>query len=150
MVAKLVVANGGPHYYSAWLSTPPCCFGLWPEPPFFLTETYSPRPRPRPEGSGAAPNPTQHKRKTPSPSRITVRSGTASAAGEDELGQPSQAGQAEQALQPITTVDLTAEGSGTYQMDWTIYQANEKKYTLQNERIERLKQWILKTTNPHF
>lgn len=88
-----------------------------------------------------APDPTQHKHKTPSQSTITARSGTASAAGEDEI---------EQASQPITTADLTTEGFRTYQMDWTIYQTNDKRYTQQVERIERLKQWILKTTSPHL
>ncbi|KAK5662283.1 hypothetical protein OQA88_8189 [Cercophora sp. LCS_1] len=30
-------------------------------------------------------------------------------------------------------------------MDWTIYQANEKRYNQQADRIEKLKQWVLKT-----
>jgi len=85
-----------------------------------------------------APDPTQHKHKTPSQSTISARSGTASVAGDDDSGQP------------VTTADLTAEGLRTFQMDWTIYQANEKKYTQQFERVERLKQWILKTTSPHL
>jgi len=51
-------------------------------------------------------------------------------AGDDEPGQTNQL---------ITTADLTADGFRTYQMDWTIYQANDKKYTQQTERVERLK-----------
>jgi len=65
-------------------------------------------------------------------------------AGDDGSGPANQPGL------PITTADLTADGLRTYQMDWTVYQANENKYTQQFERVERLKQWILKTTSSHI
>jgi hypothetical protein len=94
-----------------------------------------------------APDPAQHKHKAPSQSTIAARSGTISAGDEDDNGQTSQA---EQASQPITIADLTTDGFRTYQMEWTIHQANDKKYTQQVERLERLKQWILKTISPHF
>ncbi|KAK0631526.1 hypothetical protein B0T14DRAFT_597161 [Immersiella caudata] len=92
-----------------------------------------------------APNPTQHKHKNPSQSTITARGSTESVAGDDEPGQASQL-----TTTRITTADLTTEGFRTYQMDWTIYQANEKKYIQQMERVKRLKQWILKTTSLHL
>ncbi|KAK0713453.1 hypothetical protein B0T26DRAFT_651675 [Lasiosphaeria miniovina] len=92
-----------------------------------------------------APNPTHYKHKAPSQSTITARGSTASMAGDDELGPTNQ-----QPSQPITTADLTADGLRTHQMDWTVYQANDKKYMQQFERVERLKQWILKTTSPHL
>ncbi|KAK4171165.1 hypothetical protein QBC36DRAFT_382769, partial [Triangularia setosa] len=90
-----------------------------------------------------APDAAHHKHKASSQSTITARGSTAPVAGEDDPSQHSQS-------DSITTADLTAEGFRTYQMDWTIYQAKDKKYIQQTERIERLKQWVLKTTSPHF
>ncbi|KAK3353832.1 hypothetical protein B0T25DRAFT_545448 [Lasiosphaeria hispida] len=51
---------------------------------------------------------------------------------------------------PITIADLTADIFKTFQMEWTIYQANLKEYTQQAEKVERLKQWTLKTIIPHY
>ncbi|KAK4206708.1 hypothetical protein QBC37DRAFT_380822 [Rhypophila decipiens] len=50
----------------------------------------------------------------------------------------------------ITTADLTTDGFRTFQMDWTIYQANKKDYAQKFEEFKRLKQWILKTVSLHY
>jgi len=101
-----------------------------------------------------APNPVYHKHKDPSQSTIAARGSTASnstasnstesVAGDGEPGPANQ-----QLNLPITTADLTADGLRTYQMDWTIYQANQKEYAQQVEKTAELKQWILKTTSSH-
>ena len=106
-----------------------------------------------------APNPVYHKHKDPSQSTIAARGSTASnstassstasnstesVAGDGEPGPANQ-----QLNLPITTADLTADGLRTYQMDWMIYQANQKEYAQQVEKTAELKQWILKTTSSH-
>ncbi|KAK4170956.1 hypothetical protein QBC36DRAFT_108658 [Triangularia setosa] len=88
-----------------------------------------------------APDLAHHKHKTPSQSTITARARTESVAGDDEASQSNP---------PITIADLTPDGFRTYQMDWTIYQANKKEYSQQFEIVKQLKQWMLKTISPHF
>ena len=96
-----------------------------------------------------APNPVYHKHKDPSQSTITARGSTASNSTESVAGD-GEPGPANQQLNlPITTADLTADGLRTYQMDWTIYQANQKEYAQQVEKTAELKQWILKTISSH-
>ncbi|KAK0734713.1 hypothetical protein B0T26DRAFT_633254 [Lasiosphaeria miniovina] len=88
-----------------------------------------------------APDPARHKHKTPSQLSVTVR-GTSVSVADDEEASPASI--------PITIADLTTDGFKTYQMEWTIYQANLKDYTQQFDRIERLKQWVLKTVSTHY
>lgn len=86
-----------------------------------------------------APDPVNHKHKAPSQSTITVR-GSTSPTDDTET----------ESSQTITIADLTTDGFRTYQMEWTIYQANEKKYNQQVDAVKQLKQWILKTISLHF
>ncbi|KAK4206864.1 hypothetical protein QBC37DRAFT_406734 [Rhypophila decipiens] len=92
-----------------------------------------------------APNLADHKHKTPNQPTITARGSTESMNGDNDPGPPNS-----QTSLPITIADLTADGFRTFQMTWTVYQANKKDYIQQTERVERLKQWILKTTSPHL
>jgi hypothetical protein len=93
----------------------------------------------------SAPEPAHHKHKTPSQSTITARGSTESAAGDDDSGPANQ-----QFSLPITTADLTADGLRTFQMDWSIYQDNNKKYTQQVEKTAELKMWILGSISKHY
>jgi hypothetical protein len=51
---------------------------------------------------------------------------------------------------PIKIADLTTDGFRSYQMEWTIYQSDLKEYNQQVEEVKKLKQWILRTVNPHY
>lgn len=92
-----------------------------------------------------APNPADHKHKAPSQPTITARVSTESMTGDDDSGPANP-----QTNNPITIADLTTDGFRTFQMTWTVYQAAKKDYVQQTERVERLKQWMLKTISTHY
>jgi len=83
-----------------------------------------------------APDPARHRHKAPSQSTATVRSSVAPTEEDPVEAGPSQ----DNLSRAIEISDLTADGFRTYQLEWTIYQSNNKKYIQQTEHVGRLKE----------
>jgi hypothetical protein len=54
------------------------------------------------------------------------------------------------ANKPRTATEMTTAARQAFQLDWTLYQHNFKMYTAEREAIDKLRNWVLKTTNKHL
>ena|SRR5438270_653297 len=51
---------------------------------------------------------------------------------------------------PRNTSEMTKAAQTAFQLDWSMYTHQSKLYTEQKDAIEKLKNWVLKTTNTHL
>lgn len=54
------------------------------------------------------------------------------------------------ASKPRTAAEMTTAARQAFQLDWTMYQHNFKIYTAEREAIDKLRNWVLKTTSEHL
>ena len=45
---------------------------------------------------------------------------------------------------------MTTAARQAFQLDWTLYQHDLKAYTAEREAIDKLRNWVLKTTSEHL
>ena len=83
-------------------------------------------------------------RETRSQSAQTQNSGTAQ-------GTPVAPGEeVDYSSRPTTASEMTTAARQAFQLNWTIYQHNFKIYTAEREAIDKLRNWVLKTTSEHL
>jgi len=51
---------------------------------------------------------------------------------------------------PRTTAEMTTAARQAFQLDWTMYQHEFKIYTAEVEAIDKLRNWVMKTTSDHL
>jgi hypothetical protein len=51
---------------------------------------------------------------------------------------------------PRTAAEMTTAARQAFQLDWTLYQHDFKIYTAERESIDKLRNWVLKTTSEHL
>jgi hypothetical protein len=51
---------------------------------------------------------------------------------------------------PRSAAEMTTAARQAFQLDWTLYQHNFKVYTAEREAVDKLRNWVLKTTSKHF
>ncbi len=54
------------------------------------------------------------------------------------------------ASSPRTAAEMTTAARQAFQLDWTLYQHEFKTYTAEREAIDKLRNWVLKTTSEHL
>jgi hypothetical protein len=51
---------------------------------------------------------------------------------------------------PSTVAEMTTAARQAFQLDWNIYQHNMKMYANEREAIDKLKNWVMKTTTDYI
>jgi len=65
--------------------------------------------------------------------------------------QPAvQIEEVDHANKPSTAAEMTTAARQAFQLDWTLYQHEFKTYTAEREAIDKLRNWVLKTTSEHL
>ena len=54
------------------------------------------------------------------------------------------------ANKPRTATEITTVARQAFQLDWTLYQHDFKIYNAKREAIDKLRNWVLKTTSKHL
>jgi hypothetical protein len=54
------------------------------------------------------------------------------------------------ASKPRTAAEMTTAARQAFQLDWTMYQHEFKIYTAEREAIDKLRNWVMKTTTDHI
>jgi hypothetical protein len=64
--------------------------------------------------------------------------------------QQAMAEEVDHASNPRTAAEMTTAARQAFQLDWTLYQHEFKTYTAEREAIDKLRNWVLKTTSEHL
>jgi hypothetical protein len=62
----------------------------------------------------------------------------------------AQIEEVDHASKPRTAAEMTTAARQAFQLDWTLYQHDFKIYTAEREAIDKLRNWVLKTTSEHL
>jgi hypothetical protein len=84
--------------------------------------------------------------------RTRLQSGQSNAAAQGSQGsQPiAYIEEVDHGHQPRTAAEMTTEARQAFQLDWTLYQHDFKRYTAETDAIDNLKSWVHKTTSKHL
>jgi hypothetical protein len=67
-----------------------------------------------------------------------------------QVAQPAQTEEVDHVSKPRTAAEMTTAARQAFQLDWTLYQHDFKTYTAEREAIDKLRNWVLKTTSEHL
>jgi hypothetical protein len=82
--------------------------------------------------------------------RTRSQSGQSNAAAQGSQQAIIHIEEVDHANRPRTTAEMTTAARQSFQLDWAMYQHNVKEYTAETEAIDKLRNWVHKTTSKHL
>ena len=82
--------------------------------------------------------------------KLTTRRSQSTATVQGSQQATAQIEEVDYAHKPRTAAEMTTAARQAFQLDWTLYQHDFKIYTAEREAIDKLRNWVLKTTSEHL